>query len=231
MNCKQFETWLLSRDSRLDDNMPPTEASHLKGCTKCSDAFLLDDQIESAIRDHLVSKAMPDGLESRIDAALEPGVKPFPAYLKTAAAAAGIFLLTAVAYFGLFTGPAHFKNLHQVSEKAVSKHLEGNLRMTFNAGNIDQAVDMLNRELQFNIVLPDLSQRGFTLLGGRLCSVGDCRAAYLFYRHKDKVASVFIMDYDHFDFKMADDSRLINQVKGLKTDIWKNHSQVYAMVY
>ena len=38
------------------------------------------------------------------------------------------------------------------------------------------------------------------------------------------------MDYDLFEFQMADGSRFNNVVKGYQTNIWKENSQVYAMV-
>jgi len=60
--------------------------------------------------------------------------------------------------------------------------------------------------------------------------VGNCRTAYFIYKKDKKTRSLFIMDYDLFEFQMADGSRFNNVVKGYQTNIWKENSQVYAMV-
>jgi hypothetical protein len=61
--------------------------------------------------------------------------------------------------------------------------------------------------------------------------LGRCKIAYLFYRKEQKLSSLFILDYGHMDFEMADGSRFSNDLKGFHTDIWKEKGQVYAMVY
>ena len=90
---------------------------------------------------------------------------------------------------------------------------------------------MLSKELKFNVIIPDLKDKEYILLGGRLCVIEKCKIAYLFYIKKEKICSLFIMDYDHLGFEMADGSRFSNVIKGCHTDIWKEKGQVYAMVY
>lgn len=58
-----------------------------------------------------------------------------------------------------------------------------------------------------------------------------CKAAYLFFEKKKNLCSLFIMDYDHLGFEIADGSRFSNIIKGCPTDIWKEKGQVYAMVH
>lgn len=103
--------------------------------------------------------------------------------------------------------------------------------MSFSADEIKQATVMMSQKLKFNVAIPDFKDRGYKLLGGRLCVLGDCNIAYLFYERQNKICSLAIMDYENLDFKMADGSSFSNDIKGCHTDIWKEKGQVYAMVY
>lgn len=236
MTCKKFETWLVSRNAHFDDNMPSTETDHLKNCPQCLKTLHTDSRLELIIQERLAPKDLPDGLSDRIDQAIDQAnnsgsVSFREKALKTAAVAAGMILIVAACYMHFFKGPTRIGNLQQLGEKAAAKHLEKNLHMTFLASDVDQAIAQISKELKFNVIIPDFSGKGFILIGGRICTVDDCKSAYLFYKTPDKIASLFILDYDQFDITMADGSRFKNEIKGLKTDIWKNNSQVYAMVY
>lgn len=231
MNCKKLETWLSSRDVH-DDSLSREVDSHLAACAECRNIFHADLQLEARVKNAMNREDPPPELYARINETLDrKSSRSFSTAWKVSALTAAVSLLAVFLYAGIFSGPHRFKNLQELSSEAVSMHLDGNTRMTFNAARIDEALMTLSRELRFNVVLPDLSAEGYVLLGGRLCTVGDCRAAYLFYEKNSKIGSVFIMDYSQLEFEMADGSRYHNVVKGYRTDIWKANSQVYAMVY
>lgn len=232
MNCKKFETWLSSKQPDFGDDTPQTQTDHIMDCPDCRNAYRLDTRLESGIKRAFVRQNLPEDLFTRIDSAVDHAARsPVFSFSKIAVMAAGLSLLVAVFYFSLTGKPPRFQNLQQLSTEAVTKHLDGNFQMSFDAAGIDQALLMLRRELRFNLLLPDLGAKGYVLLGGRLCIVGDCRAAYLFYRKDAKISSLFIMDYESLSFEMADGSSFNNIIKGYRTDIWKQNAQVYAMVY
>ena len=238
MNCKKFETWLSSRNVQHEDSPTQEADSHLSECEECRQAFHLDTRLESHIKSALDRQDLPEGLYKRIESGLDRRngasrltVKNRTTIKKMVALIAGISLVCALVYAGFFARTPKFKSLQQLSAEAVTKHLDGDLRMSFDAAGIDQALVMLSKELRFNVILPDLSLEGCVLLGGRICTVSNCRSAYLLYKKNAKTVSLFIMDYDHLGFEMADGSRFNNMVKGYRTDIWKKNAQVYAMVY
>ncbi len=103
--------------------------------------------------------------------------------------------------------------------------------MTFDAANLDQALAMLTKELGFQVLLPDLNSQDCVLLGGRLCALGNCRAAYFIIEKQGKTGSLFVMDTDFLKFDMADGSQFRTSLKGCDTQVWKDHGQVYAMVF
>ncbi|MCF6248934.1 MAG: hypothetical protein L3J69_16485 [Desulfobacula sp.] len=231
MNCKDFENWLLSVERTSDSTVPNNVTEHLLICADCEQIYLLDTGLETQINGAFARQDVPIHLEALIESDLDHATgPPFLTIKKITGLVAAIGILVAFFYLNLNT-PFRFQNLQQLSENAVLQHLNGDFTMTFDASRLDQTISMLSKELKFKVILPDLTARGYILLGGRICAFGKCRAAYLFYKNQEKVCSLFIMDYDRLEFEMADGSRFNNILKGCKTDIWKENGQVYAMVY
>lgn len=231
MMCKEFEHWLLSRDGRGNDENPEA-MSHMAGCQRCHDLYRVDQGLEKSIESAFLQKDLPKGLVDQIDMTIDhAGQKPWLTPFRAASLAAGFALVLVMAFMAFFNKPFQYQNLQQLSETAIDRHLKGNTTLSFTAEEIETAVVKLNKELKFNVIVPDLKDQGYALLGGRLCVLDKCKIAYLIYEKKNKTCSLFIMDYDHLAFKMADGSRFSNDVKGCHTDIWKEKGQVYAMVY
>lgn len=236
MNCKDFQHWLSTRDA-FTDKENPEATNHLKGCKICERLYKIDTRLEKSIKSAFHQQEVPKSLYDRIELTLDRAKKPalltkfrLTKFSLTGLATFLSLILVAV-YMIFFNTPFRYQNLQQLGEKAVFVHLKGNTIMSFNDNKIDQAVTMLSNELKFNVILPDLKDQGYTLLGGRLCALGECKAAYLFFEKKKNLCSLFIMDYDHLGFEMADGSRFSNIIKGCPTDIWKEKGQVYAMVH
>ncbi|MBU1342543.1 MAG: hypothetical protein KKE44_12905 [Proteobacteria bacterium] len=231
MICKDFQHWLLARDE-FTDKITPAAQEHLESCENCKALYNIDLGLEKSIQAAFFQEELPKGLFDQIELTLDHAKTPILyAKQKIAGIVAGFALIIAMVFMVFFNPPFRYQNLQQLSEKAVASHLKGNTAMSFTGDQIEQALSMLSKELKFNVILPDLTDKGYVLLGGRLCVLGECRTAYLFYQNQDKVSSVFILDYDHLDFEMADGSRFENDIKGCHTDIWKEKGQVYAMVY
>jgi anti-sigma factor RsiW len=231
MNCKDFQDWLLTRDV-LTDRENPEILDHVETCETCRKFYHIDENLEDTIGLACRPVEVPKGLYDQIELTIDHA--KIPARLTKrhfAGFAAGIALVFAMAAMAFFNKPFQYENLQQLSESAVVRHLDGNTAMSFTADEVEASVAMLSRELKFNVIIPDLRNQGYVLLGGRLCVLGKCRIAYLFYEKQNKTCSMFIMDYENLDFEMADGSRFSNEIKGCHTDIWKEKGQVYAMVY
>jgi hypothetical protein len=231
MNCKDFHHWL-AKEAGPQDRKNPHALEHMAGCESCRNLYSADAMLEKQIESAFFQQELPGSLEHQICQSLDHDPMPRVSTKKRTMAVAVVFSLVFVlGGMLLFFTPFRYKNLQELSKTAVSRHLSGDTTMTFNADAIEQALAMMSRELKFNVVLPDLPDKGYVLLGGRLCVLGKCKIAYLFYEKDQKLSSLFILDYGHLDFEMADGSRFSNDLKGFHTDIWKEKGQVYAMVY
>ncbi len=243
MICKEFENWILEKDGYTQAGQlkaqryrqPDQEylLDHLRQCRSCAQLHDIDVGLEKSIHAAFEPRDMPDGLMDQVDIAIdhaEEGRHGSGVY-KMIAPAAGILMALATVVFFYVTRPVEYKTLEQLSETAVARHLVGNRDIFYTADKMKQALVLMSKELEFNVILPNLEPQGYVLLGGRLCVLGKCKIAYIFYEKQGKPCSLFILDYDRLAFKMADGSRFSNDLKGLHTDIWKENSQVYALVF
>lgn len=231
MKCKNFQAWLTSKGDS-SEGLSPEMSDHISSCPECSAMYELDSGLDRKIQSAFNPVNVPNGLLEQIELTLDHAApsRRIP-FLKLA----GILLASSIICFFLLklfiNEPFQYKNLQELSEKIVDSHMNGNTKMSFSSDNIADAEAMLSRELKFNVIFPDLTDKGYVLLGGRLCVLGKCKIAYLFYEKQNKISSLVILSYDHLDFEMAEGSRFISSLKGYQTDIWKQNSQVYAMVH
>ena len=207
-------------------------------CLECRLLFKHDGILEKGIEQAFEQEDLPRGMAERINISLDhEGRTVFSRLLKkrrtaaaVAMAAAIIVSLLVLTNFYRSPSPA-FETLNQITLQAVADHLKGNRYTTFDARETEQALDLLTKELGFKVVLPDFEGMGCTLVGGRLCALGKCRAAYFVVEQNGRTGSLFIMDTNHIQFPMADGTRFDTSVKGCDTCVWKKHGQVYAMVF
>lgn len=193
---------------------------------------MTDTGFEKEIRSVFLWQEIPKDLMDRIDTALNQEIKS-PAGINRpgiAVLAAGILLVVILALFMESNKSGRYQSLHQLTENAVIHHLKKNTAMSFTAEKMEETLAMIKKELGFNAVIPDLSENGYTLLGGRICRLDKCRTAYIFYKKNDTLYSLFILNDDHLGFEMADGIRFSSDIKECHTDIWKENGQVYAMV-
>ena len=239
MDCNDFQHWLKTRDPQRAS--PPVEVeTHMEECPVCPRLYKVDLALEQTISKAFVQKEIPRELAAQISLSLEHGgslsflsrfgMAQKPAFALGGLAAGLILLALVLTQFLIPTAPS-FKDLNQISLQAVSDHLKGNQYMTFDAAEVDQALAMLTKELGFQVLLPDLNSQDCILLGGRLCSLGKCKAAYFIIKKQGKTGSLFVMDTDFLEFDMADGSQFHTSLKGCDTRVWKNHGQIYAMVF
>jgi anti-sigma factor RsiW len=230
MNCNEFQHWLLTRD--VFSNETPDALFHIKTCDACKSLYIMDTGLEKDILSGLIRQELPKDLMGRIDTAIDQAKAPLRLN-KTSLAAltAGIALMVIFSFFMVLPAkPFRYQTLQQLSEKAVLNHLKANTAMSFTADKTEEALVMLRKELGFDVVIPDLSKKGYILIGGRACFLDTCRIAYLFYKKAETTSSLFILSNDHLDFEMPDGMKFSQDINEHHADIWKENGQVYAMV-
>lgn len=235
MNCKQFQDWLSTRDIH-EAALPPEAVRHMAECRECEHLFHWDTRLEACLKKGMEMEPLPGGLADRICVSLDHQAAPArPSRTMEALGAALaclVIIILAAAYFPFFSHKADsFKDLNQISLQAAKGHLAGNRRMNFTAQEVDQALEILTKQLGFQVLLPNLKPFGCTLLGGRLCALGDCKAAYFVLEKNGRAGSLFIMDSQFLASDLADGSRFNTRIKGCETCVWKDNGQVYAMVF
>ena len=233
MTCKEFENWLRNRGGEDSaEKLPDCCRSHIKTCPACAGLYAIDRAMEKNISGALEPVDLPAGLQEQVDISICHSGKNRPArgWHKPAAFIAGILIILGLASMSNLNSPFRYTTFRELGEDAVARHIKASTAMSFTAEQAGPALLEMSRKLRFNIILPDLQSQGFILLGGRLCMLGKCRIAYLFYEHENRVCSLFIMSPDHLGFDMADGSRFSCDLRGCHTDIWKQNGQIYAMV-
>ncbi len=245
MECNAFHHWLRTRDGHNKQDSPGAMA-HQADCSDCQQLYALDTRAEQGVALAFASQDLPRDLAEKIDQRLDLESPPsiFNGFIskhgrfKRFAPLAGFpailvgFMALVMILAGVFTlHTPSFKNLEQISEQAVTDHLKGNQEISFDTTALYQAREMFKRELGFNVLLPNLDSQGVLLVGGRLCTLGKCRAAYFVIKKQGRTGSLFIMDTDYLDFEIADKSRFSTTIKGCAAEVWKDNGQVYAMVF
>lgn len=236
MNCKDFHYWMTTRDIH-DDSLPALVRDHIAICPECRTLLEQDTILDQGIAAAFTPEDLPRGMQDRISISLGHDRQNFftrftGKHRSFAGASLAAAMIIVTLFFINFNSPTPaFKDLNQITRQAVTDHLKGNRHISFDAQKTEQALATMTQTLGFKVMLPDLDQMGYTLIGGRLCALGDCRAAYFVVEHDGKTGSLFIMDTDYIKFSMTDGSRFTTSVKGCDTCVWKDHGQVYAMVF
>lgn len=236
MKCKEFHHWLSSRDIR-EAVLPGEVRNHMAGCSECQGLFRQDGYLEEALQKGMEMADLPAGLMDQITLSLDHQTGTESSGRSKMAEAAGaalacLIIIMVAALYPFSAGPDHrFRDLNQIGFQAVEGHLAGNRHMSFTAQEVPGALDVLTKALGFQVLLPDFDSLDCTLLGGRLCALGDCRAAYFVLEKDGRTGSLFIMDTQFLDFDMADGSRFNTRLKGCEARVWKDNGQLYAMVF
>ncbi len=230
MKCIEFKKWLYNRDT-FERKLHPAANAHIKICSSCRKLNLLDKELDNIVNKEFQAEEVPPGVVHRIEADLQKksnsGVFSNFYIQKLAPAVAISF---AALFFTLFYLPGDFNNLQHISNAAVEYHLKSEQKMTFKQNNIQDGNKILNEELGFKVVIPDLSTQGYQLLGGRKCVLEKRDVAYIFYEKQGHINSLFILNQNDLGFEMADGAEYKDVTKGCPINIWKENSQVYALV-
>ena len=237
MQCKDLGRWLEKRD--IHETQECADISfHLETCPHCRALYEADNELESVIGSALTPTELPRELALRIDREIdlagEPPQNPKTFDMKKAGIAAAVLLMFVTGLILMGRPGPRFQTLHQLGEQAVLDHLRGNTVLAFDAAGLARALGPINRELGFQVRLPDLSKEGVVLLGGRLCVLGKCRAAYFVLEeqgNQGRTGSLFIMGLAALDFPLPEGSRFTSRIRGCDTRVWKDNGQVYAMVF
>lgn len=231
MQCSDIQYWLETREP-AEKHTDPLILRHLEACGKCRRLHGLDLKIEHLIRQELVREEAPQRLKDALDGRFRDIGAGFSDRVRYAGLAVAAVLVLAIGFL-VVSSPfslSGFDSLQALGKQAIQDHLKGNMTITFEAGEGSEAAERLGRELGFKVAIPDLSDRGYRLIGGRKCLLGHCDVVYLVYDKNGSRSSLFILDPDHLRFQMGEGSSFSDTIRGCWVKIWKDQGQIYALV-
>jgi anti-sigma factor RsiW len=124
----------------------------------------------------------------------------------------------------------HLQTVDEVVAYSIANHLDTNMEMAFQAGEVRDVGQWFSQRLGYNVRLPDLKSLGLNLGGGRQCTLGEIEAAFLFCQSKGKLASLFVINQNDVAVSVDRERKYIVEEGDIKVTLWEESGLVYAMV-
>jgi len=231
MNCEKFKRWLIDHH-HFDSRGTSAAREHMKRCESCQKLHDIDQSVEVIIKDGLRPVAPRPGLVARARRRVESptGKQPLKFLVlswRTITPALATALLLLFLVLNPFTGK--LSSIEDLVAHSVANHLNTEIAMEFRSLNLTNAGFWFSERLGFDVKLPDMARLGLTFLGGRKCSLGQIRAAYLYCNSKGKRASLFLINPDDIRFDISDNRKYVIKDSGYTVTIWKEAGVICAL--
>lgn len=231
-------------EAYLDGELPVRAmlevAEHLASCAPCT----AREERARAVRAHLrltaPRPAVPLALRQRISAALDLADRRTlrsrqtlagrRVWLATAAAAATVLLAI---WLGRSTGPAPLTVELVGQHMSVARLAEP---VEFASSDPGAVTGWFRGRAQYRVPVPDYSDSGIRLLGGRVTELGDRRAAFILYEKNRRTISLFTFPRYGESLVQATavtrDGRTFytQEVRGYQVLLWHEGEMAYALV-
>jgi anti-sigma factor RsiW len=198
MNCEEARR---SLDAYVDGELELTRQlgieTHLAECASCQDVAERIIKCGSIVRTNMQAYKAPSELKAKIRAALRNEDEPQLKWLaergpRLAYAAVLVVLSCALAWSWFSRFPSKDKGL--VAE-AISNHSRSLLvshLVDFASGDPHMVGPWFNGKLDYSPPVPDLTQAGYTLVGGRVDVLEQRAVAAIVYQRGKQVINLFI---------------------------------------
>ena len=232
MDCQDFKTWLLSRDDG-DAEISRQAQAHRRDCPPCNRLYVADEGLELALAAGIKTTRAPDGLARRAralaDASIEPTMVRRSTWSRKGWAPALAFgLVLVVMVWNPFTNP--LTSLDAIGNYALANHTRNDMVMAFTVDDTPDPQAWFFKRLNYRITLPSFRDRGLTLRGGRECSIGPHKAAYLFYDDHGQSVSVFVLPASKVKMALQEDRRYRIDAPAHRIDLWQASGMVCILV-
>jgi anti-sigma factor RsiW len=228
MNCKGYREWLLRREEAPEAG---AARAHEQACPQCGQLARLDAALESTLCREIRRVELPATLRERVarDLAAPPARrKPRTVWaILPLAAAAALALLFWLPGSGPRTG--QIGSLEDLGRLAVENHLKG-MSAQFRADEVGDVPAWFRDRLAYPVRLPSLEARQLTLTGGRTCSLGPEKVAYLFYDRGGERLSYYHLPASKLAFMLEEGPAGRIAWKGRAAEVWRTGDDVHLLV-
>lgn len=231
MICMEFKEWLIDRDF-AEAGKSSAARSHMQNCPECRKLYELDEELEGLIRREMIPVAAPDSLTKKIEMGINRSaprkVWAFPWQAVPALAIAAL-LVVFLNPFQDHHSRHGFSSFEELGRVALQDHVSP-AGMAFVAHEVADIPAWYEAKMGLAISLPDLVERGYTLVGGRVCKLGKCKAAYLIYMRGNQKASLFILPAGDAKMAMEPGRSYSLTMNGNEFEFWKAHGQLHTLI-
>lgn len=102
--------------------------------------------------------------------------------------------------------------------------------MAFTTTDTPDPQDWFFKRLSYRVTIPSLSHRGLVFRGGRECTIGPKKAAYLFYDDNGRHVSVFVIPAGHVEVPLQEDRRYRIEAPRHQVELWHTDGLICILV-
>ena len=233
MDCETFKTWLANPHSERDPHLHDVMA-HVTVCRDCHKLWQTDTVLEKQVRGSFSTTEVPENFTARMRAAIEQSIAPSPpprpkvSWWKwltpsLAATAALVFFV-----FNPLSG--QLSSMDAIGAYALINHQHPEQPLDVASSQMDVVGQWFNDRMPFQVTVPDLRQRGYALKGGRPCTLGKTKAAYLVYDDKGQRVSTFVLPARDVTFAITEGRHYQMKDATHLVEIWQEKDVVCVIV-
>lgn len=230
MNCVEFKNWLLDKNDR-GQSTDQEAKFHRFSCSRCENLYTLDQTMEARLAESFLEVDPPVDLfekikrDERYAEINEPSPRLSLKFLAAVLATAVIFVLV---FHNPFKG--QIRSIDEIRSLVLANHLNNDTSLAFKDGQISDVSAWFAEKIGYPVHVPEMAGEGFTLIGGRKCSLGHKKAAYFVYEKEGKKCSLFIINPNDLGFDLGRDRKYSVEEHDHSIKIWSDRGLVYAMV-
>ena len=232
MDCNKIKEYIHSfLDGELDDQTSSSVKQHFLTCPLCSMELEGEKKVDFLIRNNIPKEKAPYELKETILSQIKESEKRKvglfirPILKPVLAACITVLLVITVASSVLININKPFP-IFSESVKDHIQFLQGDLPIAIASDKPEEIHSWFQTKLDFKVIIPDLSSQGVNLLGARVCSLKNEKAAYIVFEKDKHILSVLMVDAKGLKFPKAKKVAVNNKVfhlskeKGYSNAMW-----------
>ncbi|MEE9152714.1 MAG: zf-HC2 domain-containing protein [candidate division NC10 bacterium] len=204
MTAHEFPSYLQAYcDGELEVSKMLEVEEHLHACPSCRQAMEAEQAFREGLRSNIAREPVPPHLVERLRSTIadleererRPARPPAWGGRAWLPAAASVLLITLGGLLGyLIAQPLSEPGLHPLVTELVSEHMKFaplDNPAELPSASTKQVAFWVEGRIGYPVVVPDYSDSGIHLLGGRVTRVSGRRAAYIVYEKGRNIISLF----------------------------------------